>query len=144
MKPGRAEFVALSRLAVVGVSRTKGFANLAFRHLKQSGYTVFPVNAGADEVEGERCYRRLDDLPEPVEGVVIVVPPAAAAEVVADCARLGITRVWLQQGAESPEALARCEAAGITAVHRACIMMYANPRGFHRFHRGVMRLFGQL
>ena len=144
MKPGRAEFAAGKRLVVVGVSRTKGFANMAFRHLKESGYTVFPVNADADEVEGEKCYRRLDDVPGPLDGVVVVVSPERAEGVVADCARLGIKRVWLQQGAESPAALRRCEEAGITVVHHACILMYANPRGFHQFHRGLLKLFGRL
>ena len=144
MKPGRAEFVSGKRLAVVGVSRTRGFANDIYRHLKESGYTVFPVNDGADEVGGEKCYRRLDDVPEPVDGVVIVVKPERSEGVVADCARLGIKRVWLQQGAESEAALARCQEAGITAVHHACVLMYANPRGFHKFHRGLVKLFGRL
>jgi uncharacterized protein len=144
MKPERAEFVSQKTLAVVGVSRTRGFGNEIFRHLKRSGYTVYPVNSQADEVEGERCYRSLADLPGKVSGVVVVVPPAQAEGVVADCARLSIGRVWLQQGSESEAALRVAKEHGITAAHGACIMMYANPRGLHSFHRWLLDLFGRL
>jgi predicted CoA-binding protein len=101
-------FVAQRTLALVGVSRTRGFGNTLFRHLKRKGYRVFPVNARADTVEGEPCFRRLDDLPEPVDGVVTVVPPAETKNVVEDCARLGIRHVWMQQGSESDAAVTLC------------------------------------
>jgi hypothetical protein len=29
-------------------------------------------------------------------------------------------------------------------VHGYCIMMFARPFGFHKFHRTIMRLFGKL
>src|ERR1017187_6238554 len=45
-------FVAEKSLAVVGVSRTRGFGNTLFKHLKHQGYRVFPVNAQAESVEG--------------------------------------------------------------------------------------------
>ena len=36
---------------------------------------------------------------------VAVVPPAETKRVVEDCARLGIKHLWMQQGAESDEAV---------------------------------------
>jgi len=133
-------FVASKTLAVVGVSRTRGFGNSLFRHLKKRGFQVFPVNANADAVEGEPCYRRLDDLPQPVDGVVTVVPPAQTEKVVGDCARLGIARVWMQQGSESDAAVALCRDKGIAEVHGACLIMHTDGGFPHSLHRMVWKL----
>jgi predicted CoA-binding protein len=128
-------FLAQPGVAVVGVSRTRGFANGALRALREAGVRAWPVNRSADEIAGERCWRSLRELPEPVGAVLVVVPPAEAARVVAECGALGVRHVWLQQGAESAEAIALAREAGIALVHGACIRMYARPRGIHRLHR---------
>ena len=136
-------FVAQKSLAVVGVSRTRGFGNTLYRHLKHRGFQVFPVNVEADTVEGERCYRRLDDLPQTVDGVVTVVPPAQTTKVVEDCARLGISRIWMQQGSESEAALALCRDKGITEVHGACLLMHTGAKFPHSIHRFIWRKLGK-
>jgi len=137
------DFVAQKTLAVVGVSRTRGFGNTLLRHLRQRGYRVFPVNSQTDTVEGERCYRRLDELPEPVAGVVAVVPPAETKNVVADCARLGIKHLWMQQGAESDEAVAQCREKGIAAVPGQCLMMHTGAGFPHSIHRWLWKMLGK-
>jgi len=136
-------FVAQKNLAVVGVSRTRGFGNTLFRHLKRKGFRVFPVNAEADTVEGERCYRRLDDLPEVVQGVVTVVPPAQTQRVVDDCARLGIAHIWMQQGSESEAAIALCREKGIAEVHGACLLMHTGAEFPHSIHRWLWKKLGK-
>jgi hypothetical protein len=136
-------FVAQKTLALVGVSRTRGFGNTLFRHLKQRGYRVFPVNSQTDTVEGERCYRRLDDLPEPVAGVVAVVPPAQTKNVVEDCARLGIKHIWMQQGAESEDAVALCREKGIAAVPGQCLLMHTGAAFPHSIHRWLWKKLGK-
>ena len=144
MKPGVEEFLAEKRLAVVGVSRTRGFGNTAWHELRRQGYKAFPVNAAADEVEGERCYRRLADVPGPPRAVLAVVPPAETEKLVDECARLGVKHLWMQQGSESEAAIRAAEAAGLNVVHHACVLMYAEPRGVHRWHAGWRRLIGRL
>ena len=137
------EFVAEKSVAIVGVSRTRGFGNMVLKALKARGYEVFPVNANADTVEGEPCFKSLEALPKPVGGVITIVPPDQTEKVVEECARLGIKRVWMQQGSESPVAIKLCEQKGIALVHGACIMMYAQPAGLHRFHAFVWKLLGK-
>ena len=140
------DFVSQRKLAVVGVSRRKmKFGNLAFKELRRKGYKLFPVHPQAETLEGERCYPNLAALPEPVGGVLVVVPPAQAEQVVRDAAAAGIRRVWLQQGAESAAAIRFCEENGISAVHGECILMFAEPAAFyHRAHRWVWKLLGKL
>jgi uncharacterized protein len=145
-KPAVDDFLAQRTLAVVGVSRQgKKFGNYAFRELKVRGYRVFPVHPLAEAIEGDRCYPSLGQLPEPVGGVVVVVPPAQTGQVVRDAASAGIQRVWMQQGAASPEAIQFCRENGISEVHGECILMFAQPvKSFHNVHRWVWRLLGKL
>ena len=140
------DFVAQRTWAVVGASRDrKKFGNMAYRELKGKGYRTIPVNRNAKEIEGDPCYPSLGALPEPVDAVLVVTPPAETERVVQDAARAGIRRVWMQRGAESDAAVHFCEANGIAEVHGECIMMFARDTGFgHRAHRWVWGLLGKL
>ncbi len=139
-------FIGQRRLAVVGVSRdAKKFGNAAYRALKDKGYQVYPINRNIEAIEGDRCYASLGVLPEKVDGVVIVVPPTETEKVVREADAAGIKNVWMQQGAESNEAIQYCREHGLNEVHGECIMMFAPPVGsFHRWHRGAWKLFGKL
>jgi len=140
------DFLKQKTIAVVGVSRKKGkFGNTLFKELKAKGYKAFPVNPHTDTLEGERCYPSLKALPEKVDGVAIVVPPAEAERVVHEAADAGISRVWLQQGAESKEAVQFCIDHGISVVHGECMLMFAPPTAFpHRAHRFFRTLAGRM
>ncbi|HSW83659.1 MAG TPA: CoA-binding protein, partial [Usitatibacter sp.] len=55
-------------LAVVGLSaqwhRPSFFAA---RYMQEHGYRVIPVNPGYDTIMGEKCYKKLSDIPEKVD-----------------------------------------------------------------------------
>ncbi|HZD60038.1 MAG TPA: CoA-binding protein [Anaerolineae bacterium] len=140
------EFLAQPALAVVGVSRSgKKFGNAAYKELKAKGYRVYPVHPQADAIEGDKCYKKLGDLPEAVGGVLTVVPPQQTEHVVRDAALVGIKRVWMQQGAESQEAIRFCEENGIAHVEGLCILMFAQPTALpHKLHRFIWGLIGKL
>ena len=139
-------FLASKTLAVVGASRDrKKFGNAVFRELSAKGYRVYPVNPAAVTIEGERSYPMLSALPEPVDGIVVVVPPSQTDQVVRQAWEAGIRRIWMQNGAESDSAIRFCEEHGMSVVHHECIMMFAEPaRFFHRTHRWVRGLAGRL
>ena len=139
-------FLKERAVAVVGVSRKgRKFGNAVMTDLARKGYRVFPVNPNVDEIDGVRCYPSLKELPEEVGGAVLVVPPRQSEAVVREAAEAGIGRVWMQQGAESPEAIGFCEENGIALVHGECIMMLTEPvTTIHRFHRWLAGLFGKL
>ena len=132
-------------LALVGVSRGgKKIGNGIYRELKGKGYKVFPVNPQAERIENDPCYPSLGSLPEKPGAVVICVPPAQTERVVQQAFEAGITRVWLQQGAESYSAIRFCEDNKMTIVHGQCILMFAEPvKSFHSFHRWLWRLIGK-
>ena len=136
-------FLGEKCLAVVGISRTRGLGNAVFSELKNKGYRVFPISTTVDLVDGERCFRTLDELPEQVGGVVTAVPPAQTEKIVADCVRLGIKHIWMQRGSQSPRAIRLAEEQGLAVVHHACILMYAQPTSVHRVHAWIAKVFGR-
>ena len=120
-----AEFIDCRVWAVVGVSGDSAkYGNRVYRSLRGAGYTVYGVNPNVREVDGQPVYPSLEALPARPEVVDMVVPPAVTEQVLRDCARLGIRRVWLQPGAESEAALRYCHEHGIAVVHGACAMVH--------------------
>ncbi len=140
------DFIAQKNIALVGISRSgKGFGNIALKELKAKGYAVYPVHPQAEMIEGERCYPSLHALRDKVDGVLIIVPPDETDQVVRDAFTAGIRRVWMQQGAESVQAIRFCKEHGMSVVQGECILMFAEPAMFfHRAHRFVKGLAGQL
>ena len=140
------DFLAQKTLALAGASRSgKKFGNVVLRELKSKGYEIQLLHPSAPEIGGVPCVPSLARLPRPVGGLVLVVPPAQTEKLVREAAVAGVTRVWMQQGSESPEALRLCRESGITAIHGECILMFAEPvGGVHRFHRWLRRVFKKL
>ena len=140
------DFLSQNKIAVVGVSRKRSkFGNVIYRELKKKGYTVYPINPSAPEIEGDICYPDLFSTPEPVDGVIINVPPSKTETVVKDVKETGIKRVWLQQGSQSDKAVNYCNENDIDCVSNECILMFAEPAGFiHRVHRWIWGVAGKL
>jgi uncharacterized protein len=140
------DFLAQKTLALAGVSRSgKGFGNAVRKELAAKGYTVRLVHPDVDAIEGQPCARSLRDVAAEVGGVVLVTPPEVTAALVREAAEAGIRRVWMQQGAESEEAVRFCEQHGVDVVHHQCILMFGEPAAWpHRFHRRVRAIFGRL
>lgn len=140
------EFIGTKNLAVVGVSHTPTkFGNMIYKELKERGYQVFAVNASLSEVEGEPCYPSLEALKGKIDGAVICIQPQKAGDVLREASRMGLKKIWLQQGSESLEVLKTAEELGLKPVTRKCILMYAQPvKSFHGVHRFFAKIFGGL
>jgi len=140
------EFVAEKTLALVGASRGgKKFGNTILKEMQTKGYTMYPVHPEAEEIDGVRCVPSLQDLPEDVGGVVFVVKPGVTEQLVREVKEAGISRVWMQQGAASDQAIAYCREQGIDVVANECLLMFSEPvQGIHGFHRWLWNIFGKL
>jgi predicted CoA-binding protein len=139
------QFVSQPALALMGMSRSgKKFGNFAYRTLVSKGYRVYPIHPDAKVINGIQCYSALEDLPEHVEDVVIVLPAANALRAIQKAATAGIRRVWLQQGSESPDVLRACNELGLEVISGECILMFARPTSYHKAHRWVWGALGKL
>jgi predicted CoA-binding protein len=138
-----ASFIAARRLALAGVSGSgKGFGNAVLKELTAKGYDIVPVHPRAASLGGRTAFAAVGAITPPVEGLIVVLPPPEAARMVREAAAAGIRRVWLQQGAESDEALAAAREHGVDLVQGHCILMFAKPHGLHSFHGWLWRTLG--
>ena len=128
------DFLAQKRIAVAGVSRTKGkhpAGNLIYQRLKTTGHEVFAVNPHMQTFEGDRCYPDLKSIPGGVDGVVIVTRPELTECLVHDCVDAGVRRVWMHQSlgkgtSVSPTAVEYCQQHDVSVIAGACPMMYGD------------------
>ncbi len=119
---------AAQTIAVVGLSpdRTRPSHGVA-KALQRFGYRIIPVNPFADSVLGEPAVASLDQLPEVlgederVDIVDVFRRPAHVAGIVADCIRLKLPALWLQESVVDEAAAARAVQAGIFTVMDRCL-----------------------
>ncbi|WP_084295479.1 CoA-binding protein [Desulfitibacter alkalitolerans] len=139
------DFISQQSLAVVGVSSTgKKFSNRVYKDLKAKGYNVYPVNPKADEIDGNKCYKSIEELPQSVDSLLILLPPKQTEKVVKEAVAAGIKRIWMQQGAETKEAIDYCRENNVKVIHNECILMFVEPVTFpHNFHRYIWKLIGK-
>ncbi|GHF74023.1 hypothetical protein FHX82_002077 [Amycolatopsis bartoniae] len=112
---------AANTIAVVGLSRNPAkAAHSVPANLQAAGFRVIPVHPSADVLLGERVYRSLADIPEPVDLVDVFRPATEAPEIARQAVAIGAKTLWLQQGIVSPEARRIAEEAGLTYVEDRC------------------------
>jgi uncharacterized protein len=110
-------FLAGKRFAVVGASRDREkYGNKVLRTYLQNGLDAVPINPGGGDIEGLPSYPDLNALPEPVDGVSIITPPKVTEKVVEQALALGIEHIWMQPGAESPQAIEAAEKVGANVI----------------------------
>src|ERR1700691_3641779 len=86
-------------IAVVGISSNPMRpSNGVAEYLKRAGYRIIPVNPKETEVLGEKCYARLEDVPEKIDMVDIFRRSEYVPEVVESAIRVGARTVWMQEG----------------------------------------------
>jgi len=143
-------FLSCRRIAVLGVSRDpRDFSRSVFRAFVERGYDVVPVNPNGGEVGGRACARALAEVAPPVEGALLMTPPAATLQAARECAEAGVRRVWMHRGAGRgavvPEAVALCREQGMEVVDGECPFMFLPRAGWaHGVHRFFRRLGGRL
>src|ERR1700746_2307001 len=90
------DFLAQKRIAIGGISRDSASDSAKlFEELSRRGYDVVPVNSKTAEVEGRRCFARIQDIQPPVDAVLLMTSPEVTETVVHDCAEAGVRRVWM-------------------------------------------------
>lgn len=123
-------FLAADAFAVVGASsKQHKYGNKVLRCYQQNQYTVVPVNPVEKKIEGLDCVASVSDLPDHVGSISIITPPQVTERVVEQAIGRGIRNVWMQPGAESAQAVAACEEAGINVIaDGSCVLVVMGYR----------------
>ncbi len=110
-------------LVVVGLSaKSSRPSNGVAAYMKARGYRIIPVNPKETSVLGEKAYASLEDVPEPLEIVVIFRRPEFVPAIVKSAIRKGAKVIWMQEGVVHEEAARRARRAGIEVVQDRCIL----------------------
>lgn len=97
--------------------------------LQGFGYRIIPVRPMVAEVLGEKAYPDLESLPELPDIVDVFRASGHVPAIVESCIKLGIRKLWLQEGVIDEEAALRAQQAGITVVMDRCMWVEAVKHG---------------
>ena len=110
-------------VAVVGLSPNpaRPSFNVA-KALQGFGHRILPVRPLVESVLGEKAYPDLESLPEIPDLVDVFRAAEHVPAIVDSCIRLGIRKLWLQDGIVHEAAALRAQQAGITVVMDRCML----------------------
>jgi acyl-CoA synthetase (NDP forming) len=136
-------------VAVVGASedpRTMGGNVLV--NLKRAGFSgpLHLVSRRRSEIDGQPCVKSIDDLPEGVDSVVLIIPQEAVIESIEACARrkVGGAIVFASGFAEAgPEGKALQERLSAVARQGGVALNGPNNLGLINYVQGVPLTFGE-
>jgi uncharacterized protein len=136
------EFMAAEPVAMVGVSRNpKKFGHTAFKELKEKGMNIIPVNPYAGEILGEKTYPDVKSLPSDVRSLIVMTRKDQTVSVIKEAREKGFKHIWIQQMADTPDAVKEIEGTDINCITGECILMYYKPHSIHKFHGMILKLF---
>lgn len=109
-------------IAMVGLSanwyRPSFFAA---KYLQDHGYRVIPVTPQYEEVLGEKCYPRLEDVPEPVDVVDCFRRVEEIPALTQSAIDIGAKVLWMQLGIVDETSAEKARAAGLEVVMDRCM-----------------------
>ena len=111
-------------VAVIGMSKNPEKDSYRIpEYLMKSGYRVIPVNPSADEILGQKSYKRLSDVPGDIDIVDVFRPSDDIPNYVQDVIQKKPKVFWEQLGIHNPEAEEKIASAGIKVVYDRCILV---------------------
>ena len=97
---------------------------IVVKYLQRARLRVIPVNPGlaGKEILGRKVYRRLADIPEPIDMVEIFRNSEAAGPITDEALALDPLPkvIWMQLAVRNDEAAARAEAGGVKVIMNRC------------------------
>lgn len=118
-----ADLLASSKtIAIVGLS-SKPFRPSygVAQYLQSAGFRIIPVNPHESAILGEKCYARLEDIPEKIDIVNIFRRSELVPEVVEAAIRIGARAIWMQEGVVNEPSAESARRAGLFVVMDLCI-----------------------
>ncbi len=112
------------RIVVVGLSpKPHRDSNRVASYLQQRGYEIVPVYPREEEILGETVYRRVQDVPEPIDIVDVFRRSEFLPGVIDDILGSPARAIWMQLGCLDPEGALRARDRGLTVVMDRCLMV---------------------
>lgn len=107
--------------AVAGVTERKDrFGYKIWKKLKEHGYETYGVNPNYDEIEGDKIYKSVKDIPTKIDVLDMVVGPKIGMNTLDEAKEAGIEYIWFQPGSFNDEIIARAKELEFT-IFEGCI-----------------------
>lgn len=118
-----AETLAPKTIAVLGASADRAkFGNKCVRCYLDVGWTVFPVNPGAEEIEGLPVFKTLVDIPRDLDRIAVYLPPPVTESMLEALAKRDAGDVYFNPGSADRSIVDRAIALGVRAVDGCAIV----------------------
>ncbi len=112
------------RIAIVGLSDDPSRISHGIgEYLQSQGYIIVPVNPNHEEVLGEKCYARLEDVPGKIDLVNVFRRPEFCIDVAKSAVAVGAAGLWLQSGIRNAEAKQLAQKSNLPYIQNRCIMV---------------------
>lgn len=104
-------------VAVIGASRDREkFGNKAVRAYHAHGHRVFPVNLREKEIEGLPAFRSIAEIHEPIDVLLVYVPPAVTLRLLPEIAKKRPGKLFLNPGSEDDAVVLRAAELGLEPI----------------------------
>src|SRR5437763_1636675 len=109
-------------IAVVGLSaQWHRPSHFAAKYMQEHGYRVIPVNPMYPAILGEKSYKSVREIVEPVDIVDCFRKSEEIPAIADDAIAIGAKVLWMQLGVHNAQARQRAEAAGLEVVENHCV-----------------------
>ncbi|MGM4927341.1 acetate--CoA ligase family protein [Tardiphaga sp. 619_E2_N8_5] len=138
-------------VAIIGASENPNkVGGRPVHYLQKFGFKgkIYPINPSRTEIQGEKCYKSLADLPEAPEMVIVAIAGDNAIGAVEDCAKAGVKiALVMASGFGEVDAIAgkAKERRMVEIAHKHGMRIVGpNTQGLANFGTGVIASFSTM
>ncbi|MGM4886461.1 acetate--CoA ligase family protein [Tardiphaga sp. 20_F10_N6_6] len=138
-------------VAIIGASENPNkVGGRPVHYLQKFGFRgkIYPINPSRTEIQGEKCYKSLADLPEAPEMVIVAVAGDNAIGAVEDCAKAGVKiALVMASGFGEVDAIAgkAKERRMVEIAHKHGMRIVGpNTQGLANFGTGIIASFSTM
>ncbi|HTS15984.1 MAG TPA: bifunctional acetate--CoA ligase family protein/GNAT family N-acetyltransferase [Verrucomicrobiae bacterium] len=156
-RPSLDPFFSPATVAVIGATEKEGSVGRTIvRNLITSSFggTVYPVNPNRPSVLSIRAYRRITDIPEPIDLAVIVTPAQTVPGIIGECVDAGVKAAivisagFKETGADGVELerqiLERARRGNLRVIGPNCLGVMRPPQGLNATFAGGLAHAGSV
>ena len=131
-------------VAIVGASDNPSRASyfVATYLLSAAHFKLFFINPNLDEILGQKVYKSLADIEEPIDIVDVFRKPADISGVMDEAIAIKAKTFWMQLGISDQASAERGAAAGLNVVQDKCLKIeharFAGGLNLAGFNTGVI------
>ena len=131
-------------VAIVGASDNPSRASyfVATYLLSAAHFKLFFINPNLDEILGQKVYKSLADIAEPIDIVDVFRKPADISGVMDEAIAIKAKTFWMQLGISDQASAERGAAAGLNVVQDKCLKIeharFAGGLNLAGFNTGVI------